>query len=98
LKIYIGHLNFNSTKETLEKLFGQYGAVKSVDIVEDRGKGRSRGFGFIDMPNDKEAEEAIKNLNGADVDGWSIKVNKADDKRPGADDSGRRPPRPREKA
>jgi len=80
LKIYVGNLSFKSDEESLKKLFSQHGNVASVDIVKDRGTGRSRGFAFIEMPDQKEADAAIANLNGQDVDGWKIKVNKAETK------------------
>lgn len=83
MKIYVGNLNFNTTKETLQSLFSQHGHVASVEIVIDRGKKRSRGFAFIEMPDQKEAEAAIAALNGQKVDDWVIKVGPVQKKEKG---------------
>ena len=61
----------------MRQLFEQYGAVDKASIITDRETGRSRGFGFIEMPNESEAEAAISNLNGTDLDGRPLTVNEA---------------------
>jgi RNA recognition motif-containing protein len=75
--IFVGNLSFGATETTLRSLFERHGAVDRVSIVTDRETGRSRGFGFVEMPNDNEGDQAINALNGADVDGRSINVNEA---------------------
>ncbi len=77
MKLYVGNLSFNMTDSSLSDIFKEFGAVNEVTIVIDRESGRSKGFGFIEMPNQAEAEEAIKQLDGKEVDGRKIKVNVA---------------------
>ena len=74
--IYVGNLPWSSTEEEVRAAFEAYGEVISVKLVEDRETGRPRGFGFVEM-EDAGAEEAIKNLDGADFGGRNIKVNEA---------------------
>ena len=76
-KLYVGNLSFNTSNEDLQELFGQAGTVESVNIVEDRDTGRSRGFGFIEMSSKEEAQAAIEQLNGKEIDGRSLTVNEA---------------------
>ena len=76
-KLYVGNLSFNTSNEDLQELFGQAGTVETVNIVEDRDTGRSRGFGFIEMSSKEEAQAAIEQLNGKEVDGRSLTVNEA---------------------
>jgi RNA recognition motif-containing protein len=76
-KLYVGNLPFSTTDDSLAELFSQCGNVESVKIITDRETGRSKGFGFVEMSTDDEAQEAIKKLNGADCGGRSIKVNEA---------------------
>ena len=76
MNIYVGNLTFNTTSQDLEELFGEYGAVESAAVINDRETGRSRGFGFVEMDNAAGAK-AIEELNGKDVDGRSLKVNEA---------------------
>ena len=76
-KLYVGNLSFNTSNEDLQELFGQAGTVESANIVEDRETGRSRGFGFIEMSSKEEAQTAIEQLNGKEVDGRSLTVNEA---------------------
>ncbi len=75
--IFVGNLNFNTSEEQLRRLFAGYGHVDRVSVLTDRDTGRSRGFGFVEMTNDAEAEKAIAALNGADVDGRTLNVNEA---------------------
>lgn len=82
MKIYVGNLSYSTTRETLEESFGQYGKVDEVVVVTDRETGRPRGFAFVSMGNDAEAQKAIEQLHGADVDGRTISVNEARPKAP----------------
>lgn len=75
--IFVGNLSFGATEQSLRSLFESYGTVDRVSIVTDRDTGRSRGFGFVEMPNDNEGDQAIARLNGSDLDGRSINVNEA---------------------
>jgi RNA recognition motif-containing protein len=76
MNIYVGNLPFNATAQDLENLFGEYGTVESAAIINDRETGRSRGFGFVEMPNE-EGAKAISELDGADYNGRALKVNEA---------------------
>ncbi len=76
MNVYVGNLPFNTTNADLESLFGEYGQVDSAAVITDRDTGRSRGFGFVEMP-DAAANEAIENLNGADYGGRQLTVNQA---------------------
>lgn len=78
MNIYIGNLSFNTTEETLESLFASFGLVENVKVIKDRFSGRSKGFGFLEMPSNSEADQAIKALNGNRVDGNNIKIKQAD--------------------
>jgi hypothetical protein len=78
MNIYIGNLSFQTTEGALESLFAEFGEIKSVKVIKDRTTGTPRGFGFIEMPNNSEADQAIKALNGNRLDGNTIKVNPAD--------------------
>ncbi len=77
MNIYVGNLSFDETDETLEATFAVHGAVQSARVIADRETGRSRGFGFVEMPNQQEAEAAIAALNGTDQKGRTITVNEA---------------------
>lgn len=77
MNIYVANINFRAKEEQLKELFGQYGEVSSVKIVTDRETGRSRGFGFIEMPNDGEGKTAIAQLNGVSFQDRNIVVNEA---------------------
>jgi hypothetical protein len=87
-KLYVGNLSYTTTREALEELFSKAGTVESVNLVTDRSTGQSRGFGFVEMASQKEADEAIRKMNGQSIDGRSILVNEArsEERR----DSGRR--------
>ncbi len=76
MNIYVGNLPFRTTSDDLERLFGEYGEVQSAQVITDRDTGRSRGFGFVEMP-DSEAREAIEALNGKDFEGRPLTVNEA---------------------
>lgn len=75
--IFVGNLNFNATEESVRSLFEQYGAVNSARIMTDRDTGRSRGFAFVEMENETEADNAISALNGYTMDGRALNVNEA---------------------
>ena len=77
LNIFVGNLSFNSTSESLEAAFAQFGSVESAQVIMDRQTGRSRGFGFVEMPDSGEAQAAISAMNGADLDGRPLTVNEA---------------------
>jgi len=89
INVYVGNLPYNTTEADLNKLFAEYGAVSSVKIIMDRYSGKSKGFGFVEMANRGEAEEAIAALDGREMGDRSIKVNEAkprSDKRGGGGD------------
>jgi cold-inducible RNA-binding protein len=77
MKIYVGNLSYDTTDETLLALFKQYGEVESAKVIQDNYTGRSRGFGFVEMPDSGEAQKAIEGLNGKEADGRTLKVNEA---------------------
>lgn len=76
-KLYVGNLSFSASEQDLEEVFGEVGTVESVNIIEDRDTGRSRGFGFVEMSSAEEAQNAISQLDGKEVDGRNLKVNEA---------------------
>ena len=76
-RIYVGNMNYNTNDERLREVFGAYGEVVDVHIVMDRDTGRPRGFAFVEMANEDEADKAIAGLNGNDVDGRQLKVAEA---------------------
>lgn len=77
MNIYVASLSWGTTNDSLLNLFEQYGEVSSARIMTDRESGRSRGFGFVEMPNDEEAQKAIEALDGTEFEGMNIKVNEA---------------------
>lgn len=77
MKIYVGNLSYEATDEDLEGAFSPHGEIASANVIVDRYSGRSRGFGFVDMPNDAEAQAAIEGLNGQDFKGRPLTVNQA---------------------
>lgn len=76
-RIYVGGLPFKTTEEEMNKLFAEFGQVSSAKIISDKYSGQSRGFGFIEMPNDDEATAAMEKLNGAEFGGRKLTVNEA---------------------
>lgn len=82
MKIYVGNLSYSATEEDVRSAFEAYGNVTAVDIIMDRETGRSRGFGFVEMPDGAEAKEAIDNINLQEIAGRKVTVNEA---RPKAD-------------
>lgn len=81
MNIFVGSLPFSLEESKLGEYFEQYGEVTSVKIITDKFSGRSKGFGFVEMPNDDEAKQAIENLNGADVGGRAIVVNISEERK-----------------
>jgi len=77
MTIYIGNINYSLTEDDLRKIFEVLGTVESVKMVFDKRSGRSKGYGFIEMPDKKEAMEAIKTLDGKEVSGRNLRVLKA---------------------
>ena len=77
MNIYLGNLSYSATENSIRDLFEGYGAVTTAKIVTDKFTGSSRGFGFIEMPNDDEAQRAIAELNGKDFEGRKIVVNES---------------------
>lgn len=77
MNIYVGNLAFSLTEEALRDAFAAHGEVTSAKIISDRDTGRSKGFGFVEMANDSEANSAIEAINGQDLDGRPVRVNEA---------------------
>lgn len=94
--IFVGNLSFSATEDAVRGLFESFGAVERVSIITDRETGRSRGFAFVEMPNDSEGDRAIQALNGSDYGGRRLNVNEARPKEErGAGDRGGYERRPR---
>jgi RNA recognition motif-containing protein len=77
MNIYVGNLPYSLDDNSLEELFAEFGEVSSSQVIVDRETGRSRGFGFVEMPDDEAAENAIEQLNNKEIDGRPLNVNKA---------------------
>ena len=77
MNIYVGNLPYSTTEDELREAFNQFGDVASVSIISDKYTGRSKGFGFVEMDNDSEAEDAIQALNETPMQGRNIRVNQA---------------------
>lgn len=88
MNIYVGNISWNLKDQDLSNLFATYGEVSSAKIVTDKFTNRSKGFGFVEMPNDEQAQAAIAALNGSDVDGRSIVVNESRPKPEGGGSGG----------
>lgn len=76
-KLYVGNLSYEMTSSALEALFAPHGTVESAEVIQDRSTGRSKGFGFVEMSSDQEAQAAISALNGKDNGGRALTVNEA---------------------
>ena len=76
-KLYVGNLPYSADNQFLTEKFSQFGTVDSVNVITDRDSGRSRGFAFVEMSSDSEAQKAIQELNGSDCDGRPLTVNEA---------------------
>jgi RNA recognition motif-containing protein len=83
MNIFVGSLPFSLKESELKEYFEEYGEVASVKIISDKFSGRSKGFGFIEMPDEEKAKKAIEELNGAEIDGRAIVVNKAEERKEG---------------
>jgi cold-inducible RNA-binding protein len=91
MKIFVGNLPFSIGETELKELFAQKGEIDSVTVMRDRDTGRSRGFAFLDMPSDEQAQKAIQELNGCSIEGRNLTVNEAKPKterRPGGGGGG----------
>ena len=77
MNIYVGNLSYGVTEDELQQLFVEYGSVVSANLIMDRDTGNPKGFGFVEMENQADAEKAIKELDGSSIKGRSIKVNQA---------------------
>jgi len=77
MNIYVGNLAYRTDDESLRQAFAQFGEVSRVNVIKDKFSGESRGFGFVEMPNDDEARTAMEALNGKDLDGRALNVNEA---------------------
>jgi cold-inducible RNA-binding protein len=88
MNIYVGNLSYEVKEEDLKKEFEAYGQVESVKIIQDTYTGRSKGFGFVEMPNNAEAQAALDGLKGKEVKGRALNINEA---RPKTEGQGRRP-------
>ena len=87
-KLYVGNLPFSVTEQTLRETFSQCGTVDSANIITDRKTGQCKGFGFVEMSSDSEAQKAIQELDGSSFEGREIKVNEAKPKAPRDDRGG----------
>ena len=88
MNIYVGNLSYEVTEEDLSKAFADFGEVVSAKVIKDGYSGRSKGFGFVEMSNNAEAEAAINGLNGSEIKGRAVKVNQANPRREGRGDGG----------
>ena len=77
MRIYVGNLKYSVTDDELRDMFSDFGEVATADVIKDKFSGQSKGFGFVDMPNDADAEDAIKALNDTMQDGRKLTVNEA---------------------
>jgi cold-inducible RNA-binding protein len=77
MRIYVGNLSFNTSDSDLNAAFTPYGEVSSAQVVQDRETNRSRGFGFVEMPDSDAAQQAMRSLNGSDLQGRALNVNEA---------------------
>jgi RNA recognition motif-containing protein len=82
-KLFVGNLNFKTNDDDLRELFGQAGTVDSATVMMDRATGRSRGFGFVEMSTDEEAQKAIQQFNSYEFQGRNLNVNEARERTPG---------------
>lgn len=83
MQIYVGNLAYSVTEDDLKEAFSAFGEVARTNLIKDRATGQSKGFGFVDMPKNSEADAAIKGLNGKQLKGRPIKVNQSEPKKDG---------------
>ncbi|NCC72094.1 MAG: RNA-binding protein [Sphingobacteriia bacterium] len=91
MNIFVANLSFRFKDDQLRKIFEPYGEIESVRIITDRNSGRSKGYGFVVMPSEEEADKAIKELNGLEVDGRALVVKVSEEKQEPKRFTGRRP-------
>ena len=89
MNIYVGNVPYNSSEEDLGNLFSEYGTVTSVKIIINKHTGRSKGFGFVEMANEAEGDKAVESLNGYEINGRNLRVDKAKE-RDQTEDTGNR--------
>jgi RNA recognition motif-containing protein len=77
VNIYVGNLSYQATDDDLREAFEQFGQVSSAQVIKDKFTGRSRGFGFVEMPNNDEGQKAIEGVNNQDIAGRAVRVNEA---------------------
>ena len=77
MNIYVGDLSYDVTEDDLKAVFSEFGEVDSINIIKDKSSGQSKGFGFVEMPNNSEADKAIGALNETELKGRNLKVNQA---------------------
>ena len=82
-KLFVGGMSFNTTEEGLREAFGAFGPVAEIQIITDRDTGRSRGFGFVSFASDGDAQKALEQMNGAQLDGRTLRVDHATDRQRG---------------
>jgi RNA recognition motif-containing protein len=85
MNIYVGNLPYETTGDDLRDFFAPYGTIESASVIQDKVTGKSKGFGFVTMPIQAEADEAIANLNGKPLNGRKLRINQANPKREGDD-------------
>jgi len=90
-KLFIGGLSYEATDEVLKEAFSEIGTVESAAVVMDRYSGRSKGFGFVEMSSEEEAQKAIEALNGKEIEGRTVTVNEAKPMQPRSRDGGFKP-------
>ncbi|MBN2375100.1 MAG: RNA-binding protein [Sedimentisphaerales bacterium] len=88
-KVYVGNMSYETSQADLEQMFSEHGTVESAQVITDRDTGRSKGFGFIEMSSDDEAQAAITALDGKDCGGRALKVNEAKPRTSGGGGGGR---------
>lgn len=89
MNIYVGNLSYKISDQELQEVFEEFGEVISAKVIKDRESGRSKGFGFVEMENDDDAQTAIEELDGAEIEGRAVKVNKARPKEAGSRSGGK---------
>jgi cold-inducible RNA-binding protein len=92
-KIYVGNLSFTTTEDELKTMFSAHGAVLSAKVIQDRDTGKSRGFGFVEMENDAEAQAAIAAINGKEIGGRALRISEAKEREEGGGGNRNRGPR-----
>ena len=90
MNIFVGNLAFSTTDHDLRQLFEPYGVVDAIQVITDRDTGRSKGFGFVEMPDSAAAQAALQGLNGKELDGRALTVNEAKPRAPRREPSGSR--------